>query len=97
MEGNRHQLRAPRQGQATVGTRVNEVRTKWNALTDQPVALIHSTGVEGVTEQRHLFSLSYTSQEKAMAPHSSTLAWKIPWTKEPGKLKSMGSLRAGHD
>ena len=29
--------------------------------------------------------------EKAMAPHSSTLAWKIPWTEEPGKLQSMGS------
>ena len=32
-----------------------------------------------------------------MAPHSSTLAWKIPWTEEPGKLQSMGSLRIGHD
>ena len=32
-----------------------------------------------------------------MAPHSSTLAWKIPWTKEPGRLQSMGSLRVGHD
>ena len=32
------------------------------------------------------------SLEKAMAPHSSTLAWKIPWTKEPGRLQSMGSL-----
>ena len=31
--------------------------------------------------------------EKAMAPHSSTLAWKIPWMEEPGKLQSMGSLR----
>ena len=31
-----------------------------------------------------------------MAPHSSTLAWKIPWTEEPGKLLSMGSLRVGH-
>ena len=31
--------------------------------------------------------------EKAMAPHSSTLAWKIPWTEEPGRLQSMGSLR----
>ena len=30
--------------------------------------------------------------EKAMAPHSSTLAWKIPWTEEPGRLQSMGSL-----
>ena len=35
--------------------------------------------------------------EKAMAPHSSTLAWKIPWTEEPGGLQSMGSLRVAHD
>ena len=32
-----------------------------------------------------------------MAPHSSTLAWRIPWTEEPGRLQSMGSLRVGHD
>ena len=35
--------------------------------------------------------------EKAMAPHSSSLAWKIPWTKEPGRLQSMGSRRVGHE
>ena len=35
--------------------------------------------------------------EKAMAPHSSTVAWKIPWTEEPGRLQSMGLLRVGHD
>ena len=35
--------------------------------------------------------------EKEMATHSSTLAWKIPWTKEPGRLQSMGSQRVGHD
>ena len=35
--------------------------------------------------------------EKAMAPHSSTLAWKIPWTEEPGRLQSMGSLKVGHN
>ena len=35
--------------------------------------------------------------EKAMAPHSSTLAWKIPWAEEPGRLQSTGSLRVGHD
>ena len=35
--------------------------------------------------------------EKAMATHSSTLAWKIPWTKGPGRLQSMGSLGVGHD
>ena len=39
----------------------------------------------------------YFIVEKAMAPHSSTLAWKIPWTEEPGGLQSMGSLRVGHD
>ena len=37
------------------------------------------------------------NSKKAMAPHSSTLAWKIPWTEEPGRLQSMGSLRVGHD
>ena len=35
--------------------------------------------------------------EKAMAPHSSTLAWKIPWVEEPGRLQSMGLLGVGHD
>ena len=35
--------------------------------------------------------------EKAMATHSSTLAWKIPWMEEPGGLQSMGSLRVGQD
>ena len=38
-----------------------------------------------------------TKSWKAMAPHSSTLAWKIPWTEEPGRLQPMGSLRVGHD
>ena len=35
--------------------------------------------------------------EKEMATHSRTLAWKIPWTEEPGRLQSMGSQRVGHD
>ena len=38
-----------------------------------------------------------TLSEKAMAPHSSALAWKIPWTEEPGRLQSMGSLRVRHN
>ena len=37
-----------------------------------------------------------TLMEKTMAPHSRSLAWKIPWTEEPGRLQSMGSLRVGH-
>ena len=41
---------------------------------------------------------SYTvGVEKATAPHSSTLAWKIPWMEEPSRLQSMGSLRVRHD
>ena len=45
-----------------------------------------------------LFNNFYTTlAEKAMAPHSSTLAWKIPWTEKPGRLQSMGSLRVGHE
>ena len=39
----------------------------------------------------------YCLSEKTMAPHSSTLAWKIPWTEEPGRLQSMGLLGVGHD
>ena len=35
--------------------------------------------------------------EKEMAPHSSILAWKIPWTEEPGRLQTIGSQRVGHD
>ena len=52
----------------------------------------------------YLFSKSWLNKvclikamEKAMAPHSSTLAWKIPWTGEPGGLQSMWSRRVGHD
>ena len=42
-------------------------------------------------------SCSVRHMEKAMVPHSSTLAWKIPWMEEPGRLQSMGSLRVGQD
>ena len=44
-----------------------------------------------------IFLLLTIVLEKAMAPYSSTLAWKIPWTEKPGRLQSMGSLRVGHD
>ena len=46
----------------------------------------------------HIYTYVYVwGSEKAMAPHSSTLAWKIPWMEEPGRLQSMGLLRVGHD
>ena len=45
--------------------------------------------------RRNINNLRY-AVEKAMAPHSSTLAWKIPWRAEPGRLQSMGLLRVRH-
>ena len=45
----------------------------------------------------YILATSRYHLEKAMATHSSTLAWKIPWMEEPGRLQSTGSLRVGHD
>ena len=45
------------------------------------------------TKKYFYFMFPSALKEKAMAPHSSTLAWKIPWMEEPGRLQSMGSLR----
>jgi len=52
----------------------------------------------------NLIEIALNLLEKAMAPHSSTVAWKIPWTEEPGRLQSrslpagrLGSRRVGHD
>ena len=55
-------------------------------------SVIHSAPIQAIINQGLSLGL-----EKAMAPHSSTLAWKIPWTEEPGRLQSMGSLGVGHD
>ena len=58
--------------------------------------------VHGVSEgQTRLsdfpFTFHFHALEKDMATHSSTLAWKIPWVEEPGRLQSMGLRRVGHD
>ena len=57
--------------------------------------------IHGVAKSRTRLSnwsdLTMFSAEKAVAPYSSTLAWKILWTEEPGGLQSMGSQRVGHD
>ena len=54
----------------------------------------HLPAMRGIWDQ----SLSWEDPlEKEMATHSSTLAWKIPWTEEPGRLQSMGSQRVRHD
>ena len=61
-----------------------------------------TTNVEMILQllfKKYLFFSTYyvPLSEKAMAPHSSALAWKIPWMEEPGGLQSMGSRRVGHD
>ena len=48
-------------------------------------------------QQTQFIYVSYIDTEKAMAPHSSTLAWKLPWMEKPPGLQSMGSLRVGHN
>ena len=53
------------------------------------------TGMDKFNSDNHY--IYYCGLEKAMAPHSSTLAWKIPWTEEPGRLRSTRSQRVGLD
>ena len=48
---------------------------------------------ENGAEKKHI---EWEYRYKAMVTHSSTLAWRIPWTEEPGGLQSMGSQRVGH-
>ena len=62
------------------------------------VEVLRSTMLcQKITLRQKCTLLVHCEWEKAMAPHSSTLAWKTPWTEEPGGLQSMGSLRVGHD
>ena len=51
----------------------------------------------GYDELSIIMDPTQSELEKAMAPHSSTVARKIPWMEEPGRLQSMGSLRVRHD
>ena len=61
------------------------------------ITVIEVYGPSSNTEEAEIKWFYEDLSEKAMAPHSSTLAWKIPWTEEPGRLQSMGSRTVGHD
>ena len=62
-----------------------------------PGSQFSSICVDVVGQLLHFYVPHSREVEKALATHSSTLAWKIPWTEEPGRLPSMGSHRVGHD
>ena len=64
-------------------------RTSLVTRTVKHLPTMQETGVQSLGQEDPL--------EKEMAPHSSTLAWKIPWTEEPGGLQSMWSQRVGYD
>ena len=72
---------------------------QWPQDWKRPVSiLIPKKGNAKECSNYHTIALiSQARTEKALAPHSSTLAWKIPWTEEPGRLQSMGSLRVGYN
>ena len=64
----------------------------WTSLVAQTVKRLSTM------QETRLQSLGWEDPlEKEMAIHSRTIAWKIPWTEEPGRLQSMGSQRVGHD
>ena len=74
----------------TVPHQPNKVERSMNVALGTTVRFIENP-------QRFKFIILAKHPEKAMASRSSTLAWKIPWTEEPGRLQSMGSLRVRHD
>ena len=73
------------------------IRKLWYIYTMEYYSAIKKNTFESVLMRWMKLGLLYRVREKAMAPHSSTLAWKIPWTEEPGRLQSMRSQRVRHD
>ena len=59
--------------------------------------MVGLTHIDAVLKILNLCICKILTLEKKMATHSSTLAWKVPWTEEPGRLQSMGSKKVGHD
>ena len=61
------------------------------------LAMVHGVAKSWTRLSDFTFTFRFHALEKAMATHSGTLAWRIPWTEEPGGLRSTGSQRVGHD
>ena len=79
-----------------------EVLDRLSCVKTWAAVLLDAWGVKSKwslqhTRQRAFVIPLHLKREKAVAPHSSTLAWQIPWLEEPGRMQSMGSLRVRHD
>ena len=80
------------------------IRKRWYIYTMEYYSAIKKNAFESVLMRwmklEPIIQSEVSKKEKhqySIAPHSSTLAWKIPWTEGPDRLQSMGSLRVGHD
>ena len=102
MYNNEKRKRALFSGCSTVPLRVHKLFI-WKiiypgALNLVQVVLVGKNLPANAGDIRWVESLGQEGQlEEGMASHSSVLVWRIPWTEEPGRLKSKGSLRVGHD
>ena len=74
-----------------------EIDSMNNSLPNKEIKSIMNTLPKKKTQIKYLRNVQLTLPEKAMVTHSSILAWRIPWTGEPGRLQSMGSRRVRHD
>ena len=92
--GSKSPLMKVKEDSEKVGLKLNIQKTK--IMASGPIISWQIDGKQWKQWQTLYFG-ALKSPEKAMAPHSSTLAWKIPWTEEPGRLQSMGLLRVGYN
>ena len=76
---------------------INHIHTCWPVLLPRSLVTQMVKNLPAMQETQVQSLVQEDILEKEMATHSSTLAWKIPWTKEPGRLQSVGSQRVGHD
>ena len=74
----------------------DKFRSLWDQFLNAIRAFVLNPQSYWIWKMKTLLLISCLVLEKAMAPHSSTLAWKIPWTEEPGRLQTMGLRRVRH-
>ena len=77
--------------------RYNHLNSEFQRIARRDKKAFLSDQCKEIEENNRMGKTRDIFMEKAMAPHSSTLAWRIPWIQEPGRLQSIGSLRVGHD